>query len=149
MINFKEEMKNGSVLVAAGIGMLLGAAVLAMFATARMRQNVTSNTNSLNNPANGGIQTVGIKIGSTTTQVAPSYAEAVKNPDKPFTDERGVVHPPLGGSPAPTNVDQSKVVHPPIGGSAPTSPVAPAPAPATTTKTKTPPTTIVPPTPAN
>lgn len=139
-----EELKNPKYYVGIAVGMLLGAAILSMFALAHMRKTGQWGQRSA---INSGLvnETVSIKVGSTTVQVAPSYAEALKNPDKPFTDERGVVHPPLGGSGTPVApADPSKVQAPPAGGTtptpAPTVKATPAPTP---TKTPTP---AVPPT---
>ena len=131
MFNLREELKNGTSLVAIAIGMLLGASIIATIGTIQLRKlgftnglQRNENNSNIQNNATGqiDIKTVPVKIGNQVVQVAPSYAEGLKNPGKPFTDERGVVHPPLGGTgTTAASIDQSKVQRPPLGGSAPTT----------------------------
>lgn len=134
MINVKEELKNPASYIVLVFGLLLGAGILAIVANYRMKSMSQSQLNSM-----VGQNNTQIPNGTTTPQVSPSYQKALQNPDKPFTDERGVVHPPLGGAGVVTN---TTVTPPPVGGSAPVIPVAPkapavTPAPTPTVKTAT------------
>jgi hypothetical protein len=62
---------------------------------------------------------------NNVSNASPSYIKALENPDKPYTDEKGVTHPPIGVAPTAYN-PEDKVTAPPIGGTgkAPVAPVA-------------------------
>lgn len=124
MINVTEEIKNPKNYILLAFGLLLGAGILAIASSYSLKKMNRAGVNNIS-----GQSAVGGPNGAATSQVTASYKEALKNPDKPYTDERGVTHPPIGGSGSvsTTPVDPSKVVAPPIGGNgkAPVAPTAP------------------------
>jgi hypothetical protein len=109
------------------LGIFLGIAAVMMTMRFITPKNALygGNANGLVSPANN------LPGSSKAGDISPSYAKALENPDKPYTDENGVVHPPVGA--APVAVDPNvKVEHPPVGGTgktpvAPVAPVAPKP----------------------
>jgi hypothetical protein len=139
MINVTEEIKNPKNYILLAFGLVLGAGILAIATNYQLKKMNSAGINNIT-----GQSAVTTANGVTVPQVSESYKEALKNPDKPYTDERGITHPPIGGGGvvSTTPVDPLKVVAPPIGGNgkapvAPTAPPVPSPIVPATTKAST------------
>lgn len=98
MINLDEEFKQPKNYVILLLGILIGAGALGYVASYRYEAKNMTQGQVVNNlqPANA----------NPEDNYSESYKEALKNPDKPYTDENGVQHPPIGAIAKPLTAEE-------------------------------------------